>query len=542
MTDQQRFDTIAAASNSVIKTPNLDRLAAMGVTFTHATTPCPVCGPARHALFSGVKCDVSDFDMNISHWRHDGRYFPEMLTETGIRTGGFGKFHFWPERTHPGFMHYAVHEEPNPGAYREDMDYIKYLKDNGLGYLPYTYGVTGLLYFQPQRSLIPEEHHQTKWIADRALEFIETFHRDSFFLYASWEQPHFPVDVPERLVNLYPDDEIEVPVFNEKEQLPWLVDLMRNASDMFDDGKPAPMERIKRSKALYYASISYIDEQIGRILDALDVRGILDQALIIFTADHGELLGDHRSYGKLCGYDPSVRIPFVMAAPELDGKGTVSDDFVSLYDILPTILDFAGADPDPLSDLIGCSILSHREEITARDKCFFEIGNGRDWSSFMGVRTRRWKYVYYFSEGLKQLFDLDNDPNELNNLYLGEMTGEYKNIAAQLHQNLLDWNRRHGYPERLDGDDFKVLERGPDWKDRNSQFNLWTLNLIESEKKELWSEAKAVYEAIKDEPSVDPAELDLKYWESKRGSGCIAELESLTGRKLCDKNKKGYQN
>ncbi|MCG2660192.1 MAG: sulfatase-like hydrolase/transferase [Kiritimatiellae bacterium] len=534
LTDQQRFDTIHALGNSVIKTPNLDRLVAMGTGFTHAFTPQPVCGSARHSIFTGVDTKtVGSQKLDCAAWHPQGRFLPEVLAESGYRTGGFGKMHFKPLRAHHGFQHFALHEEMMAEwAQREDDDYCRYLKKNGYGHIRYPTGVRNLLYIQPQVSPIPEEHHETKWVADQAVEFIRTFHGHPFFLTASWMQPHWPTHVPKSWACLYRNEDIPMPAFSPDETLPWFVEQSRKASDLLDKTDKLNWNRILRVKALYYASISFIDHQIGRILDALEERRLLDNTLIIFTADHGDLLMDHLSFNKVCGYDPSIRVPFIAACPAVCGSDHVSSDFVTLYDVAPTIYEYTGVPSPCQNSMAGKSLLSGRSDLRQRERVFFEIGDGNHLSNFVGVRTRKWKYVFYHAGPLRQLFDLENDPHELHNLMLQPMAPEQKAVVQELHQSLLRWNMDHGLSSRVESGDFRCLERPPVPDDRNSQYDEWVDKLIPEENNELWSEARSVYEAIKDEPSLDPAELDLEYWEKQRGPGCIAELEQLMGRKL----------
>jgi len=532
MTDQQRFDTIAALGNSTIRTPNLDRLCAMGVGFRHAYTPQPVCGPARHSLFTGVDVASSGAPAKFGNapWSPSARFLPEVLAEGGYHTGGFGKMHFKPLRAHHGFQHYAVHEEQDKSAYREDDEYLVYLKEQGYGHIRYAGGVRGLLYFQPQISPIPEEHHETKWVADRAIDFLRTFHKTPFFCFASWMQPHWPVHVPDTFAHMYDPQDIEDPIYRDGERVPYTSEQNRVASDLFDERNASNLERLKRSKALYYASVSFIDKQVGRILDTLEELGLVDDMLIIFTSDHGETLGDHRALGKVTAYEPVVGIPMIVAGPGIEGAGAPSDDLVTLYDIAPTIYEFTGAPPP--NPLTGASLLGRRQAVRDRDRVFFEIGEARSASDFVGVRTRRWKYAFYHAGPYRQLFDVKNDPNELNNLCEGEVSPEHRKIMKELHQCLLDWNAEHGLPGRIDKGDFKVIDRRDLPPDRNAQYDRWIDHLPADEKKDLWSEARSVYEAIRNESSVDPADLDLEFWEIKRGAGCIAELESLLERKL----------
>jgi len=537
MTDQQRWDTIAAVSaNPVIRTPNLDRLCRSGVGFRHAYTPVPICGPARSRLLTGVGTRGMDHETFADklQWRPNARSLQSTLAQAGYRTGGFGKMHFEPTRDSHGFQFFALHEEVQSRGreVRAENDYFTYLKEQGLGHVRYPCGVRGLLYNQPQISPIPEEHHETKWVADRALEFIDEFHRQPFFCFVSWVQPHWPVHVPLEWANRYDSELMPLPRWTDEEQphLPWEARLMRRASDIADEGSSPNTARMRRVIALYYASISYIDAQVGRLLDALERHGILDETLILFTSDHGEMLFDHLTIGKVLAYDPSIRVPLIAAGPGMQNAGELSDDFVTLLDVAPTVYAFTGVEPPAGNILAGESLLDDRREIRRREAVFSENSNGPE-GGFVCIRTRKWKYAFYHFDGLRQLFDLEKDPHELHNLLLDPQPG-HQETARKLHARLLAWTREQSVDSRIQDGDFVVTKPSPIPPDRNSQYEEFIDNLPDDEKAALWSEARSVYEAIKDEPELDVAELDLEYWESKRGPGSIAELEALLGRKL----------
>jgi len=535
MTDQQRWDTIRFLGNSTIETPNLDRLCQSGVGFTHAFTPVPVCSPARDRLFTGADSSMLGEVNSYLRWRPNIRPLQSVLAEAGYKTGGFGKMHFMPTRDSHGFTHFALHEEMQSYGreYREDSDYFTYLREQELGHIRYPCGVRNLLYNQPQISPIPEEHHETKWVADQALDFIDTFHKVPFLCYASWMQPHWPVHVPKEWADMYDIEEIDPPIWSEEEQdhLPWVSRMQRDCSDMADSENEPAMKRMLRSKALYYASISYIDHQVGRILDRLEKYGLMDDTLIVFTTDHGEMLFDHKTMAKRSPYDPSIRIPFIVSGPGMHNPGIPSDDFTTLMDVAPTVYEFTGVNPPECSPIAGASLLGKREEVSAREEVFTEIGNGSN-GGFVSVRTRKWKYNFNHRGGLKQLFDLENDPNELKNLLLNNPSPEIAKTAGDFHQRLIDWSREHSVASRIVDGDFVIAPVPEIPKAINPQYETFVDNLTDGEKSELWSEARSVYEAIKNEQHIDVAELDLECWERMRGEGCIAELEQLINRKL----------
>ncbi len=234
--------------------------------------------------------------------------------------------HFQPARNHHGFHRMQLMEElfKNVG----DDEFAMYLRSVGLGHVRNIHGIRNLLYDQPQRSLLPEEHHGTTWVGERAADCIRRNRNRPFFLWAGWIAPHPPFALPEELADLYAGADLPEPTpLNEHPTPP--LEHCRLAND-YDD--PAKTRRVRE---LYAAAVSHVDKAIGRVMEALEETGQLDNTLVILTSDHGEMLGDNGGWGKSLPNDSAVRIPLVLRYPTRLQAGAVRRDFADVMDIMP---------------------------------------------------------------------------------------------------------------------------------------------------------------------------------------------------------------
>ena len=305
-TDQQRFDTIAALGASHVRTPNLDRLVARGTSFTCANSANPVCPPARHDLITSASARHHGYWSNNSSPIRDYNLatLPRLLTWEGYQTVAVGKMHFHPAREHHGFAHMHLMEELP--TCRADDAYLQYLERAGFAHVRCQHGVRPLFYHIPQESRVPEEHHGSAWIAHQTVDLLRQDRDRPLFLFASWVGPHPPYYVPRPYLDIYdgttlpdpcgqgnPETQRQTPVSPEN----------------------APPDRLRRIREAYFAATTLIDTQIGRILDALEETGRLDDTLILFTTDHGEMLGDRGQYQKHVPYEGSAHIPLIACGP-----------------------------------------------------------------------------------------------------------------------------------------------------------------------------------------------------------------------------------
>jgi len=519
MTDQQRFDTINAAGFDFMQTPNLDRLVREGCLFTNAYTPNPICLPARHNLLTGLPARYHGFADNslTGITRADLPALPRILSDNGYETRAIGKMHFRPPRRHNGFLKMELMEELP--FYREEDEYAMYLKGAGLGHIQHIHGVRHLLYMVPQRSLVPEEHHGTKWVADRSIDFIRTnAGRHPFFLWSSWIAPHPPFDVPDAWANLYKGADLPQPYVS-KTPLPALSEESKVLGDL-------PNKRyVRRMRELYYAAISYVDHQIGRILEALEQARLLGNTLIIFTSDHGDLLGDYGLYQKWHPYDSCARIPLIMRYPAKVTAGTVYDDFVDLNDVLPTVLDVAELDYPGTIPLPGESLLGDPK---TKDRDWQYVEYSYDNRRWISVRNEAYKYNFFYGGGFEQLFDMRNDPHETTNLLAGQVTSEIAAIRHELKSRLLQYEKKQGLEGYTNEDDFKRGAPFTPHPQRNKAFPRFPGNIMDGAVKagmnDLFDEILA---AVAKEPMVKLRELDIAAWQRAGGFSDDAIKELL---------------
>jgi len=413
MTDQQRADTIACTGNGHIATPNLDRLCAEGVCFERAYCEMPECVPARAMILTGRWGPQMRVFGNATPLAADAPTFVARLAAAGYRTVGIGKMHFNPPRTPHGFERLLLMEEL-PRTRQED-EYLRYLESVGYGYVHEPHGVRHELYYIPQPSQLPDRHHGTTWVGDRTVEFIEAAASDSrpFFCLSSFVKPHPPFEPTIPFLTRYDPASLPLPVegpLDEQDQLPLLV---RQTYSKWMESTDANLART--IKAYYYAAVTQIDVQIGRMLDALERTGQRGRTLVLFTTDHGELLGDHGHWGKRSFYEGAARIPLILSWPGHIPAGQRRTQLVGHRDIAPTFLAAAGL-ADEARNLPGADLLAPAGDASAdwRTMTF-----GLLYESPLAIYAaidQRFKYVYSVAEGREHLFDLPADPHERRNL------------------------------------------------------------------------------------------------------------------------------
>ncbi len=510
MTDQQRFDTLNAAGYKFMRTPNLDRLVHDGRLYRNAYSPNPICLAARHNMLTGLPARFHGFPDNMQgvNTRADLPMLPRILSDNGYETHAIGKMHFIPPRRHNGLERLQLMEELP--WYREEDDYALYLKSVGLGHIQHIHGVRHLLYMLPQRSLIPEEHHGSKWVADRGIEYLKANQgRKPFFLWLSWIAPHPPFDVPDRFAELYQGADLPQPHRSETPK-----SLLSEESELLGD---LPNERyVQRMREVYYGAISHVDEQVGRVLEKLDELGLAGNTLVIFLSDHGELLGDYDLYQKWLPYDSCARIPMILRYPDHIEPGSRCDDFVDLNDVLPTVLDVAAIDYPGNEMLPGESLLAE-SGAKERDWQYMEYSfDNRRWIS---IRNRRFKYNYYYGGGAEELFDLVADPYETRNLLWNDVSSELEPIRTELRAKLIEYETGWGLAGYVS--DKGELLAGPPYEphpQRNEAFPRFPGQIMDpTEKAQMNDLFDEVQTAIAKEPVVQLNQLDIAVWQAKGG-------------------------
>ncbi|MGP8313834.1 sulfatase [Enterocloster aldenensis] len=523
-TDQQRFDTIHAAGAAHMITPNLDRLVREGCLYENAYSPNPTCMAARHNIITGLPARYHGFDDNyfdvIKAPPHELPMMAQVLADNGYDTAAFGKMHFLPFRRHNGFNRMELMEEMP--RYREDDEYAMYLKEQGYGNIQSIHGVRHMMYMLPQRSLIPEEHHGSRWVADRTIHYLEE-NRGSrpFMIWTSFIEPHPPFDVPERFADFYQGavlPELKVT----RTPLSPLAEENKCVADYPDESY------LRRVRELYYAAITFVDGQIGRILDKLEETGQLDRTLIVFTSDHGEMLGDYGTYQKFLPYDGAAKIPMVIRYPAVFKGGSRVREFVDLNDLFPTFLDAAGLSyPDQDIKLPGASLLTDKAD-KDRDCQYVEHSRGnRRWVS---LQRSGYKYNYYYGGGLEELFDMENDPDETENLLYGpETKAAYEAVRQDMRTRLIHYEEAFGLEGYVRNGDFALLEPYPVRRTRKLTFSMFPDKLGKEEQARMMTHEEEILKAVAREPVVRLSELNMEAFKEASGLSGQRIQEMIAG-------------
>ena len=447
-TDQQRWDTVHALGNPIIKTPALDGLVKSGISFTRAYTPCPVCIPARYSMHTGQMPHKTDCMLNETS-PNNRQSFMQILSKNGYQTHGVGKMHFemrdLPPDTLWGFESRDFSEELGI-----DDDYKKRLVENGYSHVYDPHGVRGEMYYIPQPSQLPARLHNSTWVADKSIEFLER--RDStrpFMLMTSFIKPHPPFESPTPWNKLYRGPEMPLPKRpQDSDNLITYWNRFQNRYKYRDQGIDDNL--VRQTKAAYYSAISFVDFNIGRLINHMQENDLLEDTLIVFTSDHGEMLYDYNCVGKRNFLDSAARIPMIMVHPDLP-KGKLCSTPVSLVDILPTFLEYAGFKPE--EEYGGNSLKAIFNGTQKRDIVYGEFQRN-DYAMYMAV-TEKYKYIYSAPDQMEWLFDLKTDPDETRNRAYNPM---FIDIKDKMKKRLIDYLTQEKYTKPLDSSEWKKGE------------------------------------------------------------------------------------
>ncbi|MCF7854584.1 MAG: sulfatase-like hydrolase/transferase [Candidatus Pacebacteria bacterium] len=451
MTDHWRGDCLSRLGHPVAETPHLDGMSTQGVTFTNGFTPCASCIAARRSLMTGMR--------PTSHGMlgyQDGRPWPYKhtlageLARAGYQTINVGKTHFHPARLHLGFEELIV-----PDDYDEWID-----KQTGLVCARRAHGVHANSWMA-RPSHLPECQQEETWLTNQAMERLNK--RDPerpFFLCLSFNGPHPPWCPPQYFFDLFMGKDIPEPTVGE-----WARHYAEDASYPMGvndwRGKLSP-ELNHRARAGYFAYLAYIDSQIGRFMEFLGRSGLMTDTMLLFTADHGEMLGDHHLWRKVSACDPSARIPFMIRPPHGWNvpRNREDDSLVGLEDIMPTFLDTAGVDipntvegrnlvPLLRGEITGVRTHYHHEH----SPCY--IGE----NAYQSITSKEWKYVWNPIDGSELLFDRANDILEVCDLV---PEAEYADVLAEYRALLA--RELQGRPEKLSDGETLTTGDVPVWR------------------------------------------------------------------------------
>lgn len=414
MGDDHSPSVLGAYGNEIVRTPNLDRLAADGIRFDAAYTNSPVCTPSRQSLLTGLFPHATGVTLLSTPLSPDTLTVAEHLRALGFRTGAVGKMHFIDEERTHGFeyrVRAADHER-----YLAQVDRLPPLAGRRVRgpWRPFKDPAEVWLNADMLPAGVAEEHSEGAFFARRAIEFLRQHADERFLLFVSFNEPHSPFNFPLEYAGRYSPERMPLPVPG-PEDARWMPQVFAGLD-----------EREKRGiVASYYTSVEFLDANVGRVLRELEELKLSDSTLVIYTSDNGYLLGDHGRFEKHMMWEPAVRVPLIVRHPRFGG-GRETGAFAELVDLVPTILDALSVAPMPRAHGRSLVPVLERKAEPAREFVFSEYLPDNK----AMIRTARWKYIY--SSGTadlwsyetghgapgrsERLYDMLLDPGERQNL------------------------------------------------------------------------------------------------------------------------------
>ena len=481
MTDQQRFDAMSCAGNTVLQTPNMDRLAREGVMFSNAYSANPVCVPARASLLTGLSSVnvkvLANGDINNPNVPR-APTFDSVLKEHGYAAEYYGKWHTPYHFTDCYDNDVKVVGNKQVDAPGQISAYQAWLDSKGvMKKMPGDGELFSARNMRPYRPIeldwnhdhahasvdekrklkaaqvsqygcidLPPKVSYPAFTADETIQALQRMKDRPFTLTCSFDPPHPPMVVQEPYFSMYPPSRIMAP---ESIDDPMSDSPYQERSTRRDQVHYRDAEQIRSMRSIYYGMVREIDDWIGAILDKLDELGIADNTLVVFTSDHGEMLGDHGLHSKMIFYEGSVHVPLLMRFPGRIRPGTVVEAPVAGMDVAPTILDYMGM-PIPKSDGISLRPFIEGKPI---DHDVVAYSSGRMNPNYM-IRHGDLKLMMGqdpTNKCLDGLYDLKNDPLEMRNLVVSPVSPEKNRKQAEMMKaSLIRWLKKHE-PQRASG-------------------------------------------------------------------------------------------
>jgi len=435
-TDQQRFDTIQCLGADHMLTPHLNWLVETGINFNRGYAESPVCVASRACMLTGRHFHRMQ---DCGWWGQPTtdrveETLPACLTRAGYQTHGYGKFHYHPPHRNYGWEHMETLDFYYRELRMQRPDRLRAM-DHGLGQNE----------MEPAFATVHENDSLTRWTVERGIRFLET--RDDsrpYCLYLGFSKPHPPFDPPHNYWSLYQNRTLPEPVYGDwsqdKEKLPGGFMESTWALNGCDNWSP---ESIRETRRAYYALITQIDYQLGNLFARLRELGQLDNTVIVFTSDHGEMLGDHHMGAKNVFLEPSAHVPFILRPSEAMKhlRGTTCDSIACMADILPTFCNLAGAEIPERCD--GIDLLAQANREARRERLFHLC------SPTAGILDGHLKYTWSYAGGDELMFDLATDPMEQHDLI---RAGTHQADHQRLRRALAEEMERNGHDFAQAGD------------------------------------------------------------------------------------------
>jgi len=439
MSDQQRWDCLGKI-NPMVKTPALDRIADNGILFDQAVCQGPMCVPSRYSMMLGLypsQIGVLKNSMSLTDDQLPCETLPETLRRAGYQTAGFGKAH-WRAKgcSTRGFETRFIGQPRNSSLYEAGSVMMSDVNPEGLDrYIqetrPFGAGEENIVGYLGCTSQVQEEDHRDGWVFSECLDFIEDGidRKRPLFLYLSFLKPHAGHNVPPGYEELYKIDEIPVPEQPDRNKVEPCHATGVNREQMYRGFWSKASKRQWQQMILrYWANCSWIDSMFDRVMKKLEAKGILDNCLILYVSDHGEMLGERfYRFNKYCMFESSVRVPMIVGGTVVpkSRRGTVDHRPAELVDVLPTILKVADIENDnskPGTDLLGPVVKSATFcEFHNQPKIAAYMWRKRDYKLILCMDKSRIKDGFDHGDVVMgELYDLNKDPQEWNNVFEDE--------------------------------------------------------------------------------------------------------------------------
>ncbi len=466
MTDQQRWDCIGKF-NKHIQTPTIDKLSSDGIIYSQAVCQHPACVPSRNSMMYGLYPSQLGVRSNEGGLFYEDKIptksLAEILQAEGYQTAGFGKTHW---------NHGVIHDKPSTRGF--DTRAIGQAKDSGL----YEYGALMMSEDNPdglekyyhetrnygpgeenvfgyigETSKVAEKDHRDGWVAQQCLQYLdeENFNTEKpLFLYLSFLKPHAGFNVPKKFEDMYDINNIP-----DTQQPPWCgqdapethITGLENGHDQWrETWEKLSQEERKRTTLRYWANCTWLDSYFGEVLDKLDTKGILENSIIVYTSDHGDLMGERNHiFRKYCLFESSVRVPLILSGSviEAEKKGTIDERPAELVDIVPTLTRIAGGKYNPT--LPGFDLLSNNKRVGSFSEFHGTVEGNKQSAPIYMWRKKDWKLILslkgstadgykHVSETRGELYNLASDRHEWYNLYYNDA---YANMREAMKTELL---------------------------------------------------------------------------------------------------------
>ena len=448
---------IGALGHPAIQSPTIDNMVRNGIAFTNAYTTTPMCIPARRELMTGVFSPTHGVRAPSNAPMPDLPTMAQTFRDAGYQAYGAGKLHVSPPRNRIGFDDVQTHEAARLGGQGGEDDYEHFLTERGYPGEESSYGIQNSRAYRDWH--LPEYYHFTNWTAREMSKYIVRRDRDRpSFWYMSFDAPHPPLLPMTAFMDIYRGLDIDEPFMGEWardfDDLPFAVKTMNPENREL----ALSADRTRQIRQAFYAMSTHVDHQIRAVVGLLKEQGILDNTILMFTSDHGDMLGNHGMYNKMTFYEGSTKIPMVLSpTPEQvkrTGFNKRDDRMVAQADIMPTLLDLCDI-PIPES-VEGLSMVGEER----RDYLYGEFEENHQATRM--VHDGRHKLIYYPVGHRVQLFDLQTDPDELHDLvddagYAGVRDHLIGLLKERLYGSDLDWLKEGelvGLPEPELTDDY----------------------------------------------------------------------------------------